>query len=395
LKLLTARKAFSNRPLTPEQLIEEETGTKKKGKGEEEDPDKSKDKEKEKEVDFTAAKPTRAPKEYVKEIYLSYDGSKPRLTEFKTAGEALRGIGSSIAQSLASYPDHYLEPLFHTLSSAQLKIFEEKNEEFRNDYDARRRQVVKRFFSTLKSLLQSRRLDGIKKRVLGGYANRHIRLYLNAHPCLFTYYDVLTLKKDALVAQFEPPRSQVEQTEVKTIIVKGLERPKKFLTVTKTKKKNMKKRAKKKWRVAQDDENTSLPAQADLLEEGDEDNNGDEEVGDDEPLNDEEEVEKFNTKAGNKEKEERNKKREEEKKKQLEDIQKMKQENKGQRLSKKEKLLLKQQEKLNKREQRHKRKFERVKEANEKQHKNEGEDAEDDKEGETETQVQEHAERYD
>ena len=82
--------------------------------------------------------------------------------------------------------------------------------------------VVKRFFSTLNSLLRSRHLDGIKQKVLGGYANRHIRVYLNAHPGVFTYYDVLTLKKDTLIAQFEVPRHRrtEDQVGVKTVIVK-------------------------------------------------------------------------------------------------------------------------------------------------------------------------------
>ena len=142
----------------------------------------------------------------------------------------------------------------------------------------------------------------------------------------------------------------------------------------------MKKRAKKKWAVSEGDENTSLPAHADLAEEGDGD--GD----DEEPLNDEEMVDRFNgNKAGGnreEEKEERKKKREEDTKKQLAEIQKLKQENKGQRLSKKDQQLLKQQEKQDKRAQRQKRKIDKVKEANEKQRKEEGEEGEDAPEGE-------------
>jgi len=167
LKLLTARKAFRNRPLTPEQLLEEETGSKKKGKGAEEDGSKDDDKKtKEKEVEFTSTKPTIPPKEYVREIYSNYHGiiEKPRLLHCKTAGEVLKGIEASLTESLASYPDHYLDPLFHALTPEQLLVFEHKNEEFRNDYDARKKLVVKRFFSTLNSLLQSRLLDGVKKK---------------------------------------------------------------------------------------------------------------------------------------------------------------------------------------------------------------------------------------
>ena len=57
-----------------------------------------------------------------------HQNTAENLTQYKTSSDVLRGIETSIAESLSTCPDDYLTPLFQTLSPTQLKEFEKKHE---------------------------------------------------------------------------------------------------------------------------------------------------------------------------------------------------------------------------------------------------------------------------